>query len=130
MTNAPAVYAAKLFAAGFVSGALTIGGLIGAATAHADPDPWAGTDAQSHDAALVCRWLDTNPTEGEIVDSLKRLLNNGLSTQTAGDTVVLAVSKYCPEYKPLFAAAYRDLVPGAGSSAARRPSGGVGGGIA
>lgn len=111
MTNTDASYAAKLLAAGFISGGLFFGGLIGMGTAHADPDPWVGSDEQAHDAALVCRWLDTDPTEHGMVVAVKRLLGQGLTTKITGDTVGLAVDHICPEYRPLFDQTYRDIMP-------------------
>jgi hypothetical protein len=109
--------------------ALGLGGVLAAlwlmpTRAHADPDdPWDGTAAQMHDAAMVCRWLADDPTETGMVNVVKRMLDHGLSSKTAGDTLRTAVVQICPEYRPLFEQTYNDVMSGRGATVSTLPRG-------
>jgi len=71
------------------------------APAKADP-------AQEHDAALVCKMIDAESvtdsdstwiTDQGIANVVMTMYNQGLSAEVATDTIRLAISKYCPEWR-------------------------------
>lgn len=62
--------------------------------------PKANADPFTHDAAMVCRWLDVDSSPASIVAMLVDMQSEGLTESRIIATSRYALSELCPEYVP------------------------------
>lgn len=64
----------------------------------------AKADPLHHDAALFCRMIDKDPTVQGMLNATMEMSRQGVSSDDAVNTIVVAIRDYCPEYRGLLAA--------------------------
>lgn len=77
--------------------------------------PEADADPFTHDAAMVCRWLDIDSSPASIVAMLLDMQSEGLTEAQIIDTGSYALTELCPEYQ----AAWRHAAAVVGGSTLR-----------
>lgn len=78
------------------------------APSHAEPI----TNADIHDAALFCSWLNTNSTDVGMRAAVDEFRTQGVSVETTTTVIAYALTTICPEYLTAFnALVYRDTEP-------------------
>lgn len=107
------------FAVGFAVGALSVGGLIGAATAHAD----AGTAYGYENEARICMVFEAVPSAGGLVGIAEAIHKEEplLSDYQIGEAIGAAVKDYCPSMIPTLTEII-DSMPGDDSPTPQSPS--------
>lgn len=65
----------------------------GAAVAKADPNAFV------HDAALFCRWLDSDSTPQGVARAVNEFIVQGMPHQIAVDTMLYGLVYLCPEHQ-------------------------------
>lgn len=60
--------------------------------------PRAHADDLTHDAALFCRLVDSDPTPQGVMRAVNEFGIQGVPTNLATDTVIYALNELCPEY--------------------------------
>lgn len=61
------------------------------------------TDATMHDAALFCRWLDSDRSPAGVARAIHEFEVQRVPRQAAIDTITYALSVICPEHADDFA---------------------------
>jgi hypothetical protein len=91
------------------TGALIVGGILGAVRAHADP----GDDVSIPQVALhVCEQIEENPTVQTVLSVVGQLYAVGNTRQQEEDVMYYAMHQTCPQYAPLAEAAVIELSGG------------------
>lgn len=91
----------KITSALVVFGAITCAAVLMCGQAKADP-------ALEHDKAIVCRLIDTDPSEHGVAIAIKGMMLQNFSPEQIGNTLGLAVRDFCPEYQSVMVTTIRD----------------------